>query len=366
VADAKAAVIDADAHVAEDIGAWSALEATHPGWLGAATSGGKWVAQIGNKLYPVQEGLGSGVPIDRAIKPACEAGSRDVGARLADMDTEGIDCQVLFGGLAIGVTTFDDHGFARDFASTYNDWLIGDVCATDPARLAGVAAVAVQEVPSAIDEMERAGRAGAVAVTIPPVIGHSYLDDPAFLPFFEAAAALDLAVCIHSAPGMQVPLPAAGGFSNYALVHTMSFPADQMVALTALVMGGVLDRYPTLRIGFMESGVGWVPYFVHRIHEHHEKLGPMVPDMRSDPRAILERGQCFFSFEADEPLLDVCVDRFGPDHWVYASDYPHWDSDFPGTVDECRLRFNRAGFDPGVQAKLLGANAARLYPKLSG
>ncbi len=53
---------------------------------------------------------------------------------------------------------------------------------------------------------------------------------------------------------MNVPLPAAGRFSNYAQVHTLSFPVDQMVALTALAMGGVLDRFPTLRVGFMESG----------------------------------------------------------------------------------------------------------------
>lgn len=355
-------VVDADAHVNEDVLAWTGLEAAHPGWLGAGRSGDRWVAQIGGRLYPVQEGPGAGVPIERSLNPACEAGAADVDQRLADMDREGIDVQVLFGGLAIGVCTFDDAGFARDFAHAYNDWLLGDVCKHAPDRLKAVAIVGLQSIDGAIDELERARSSGAVAVTIPPVLDSTRnLDDDALLPFFEAAASLDAAVCIHSAPGMNVPLPAAGRFSNYAQVHCLSFPADQMVAFTALAMGGVLDRFPTLRVGFMESGIGWVPYFVHRVHEHHEKLGPMVPEMITDPRELLERGQCYFSFEAEEPLLATCVEQLGIEPWVYASDYPHWDSDFPGTADECREKAAAAGLDGDSIANLLGGNAARLY-----
>jgi hypothetical protein len=111
----------------------------------------------------------------------------------------------------------------------------------------------------------------------------------------------------------------------------------------------------------MESGIGWVPYFVHRMHEHHEKLGPMLPAMQRDPRELLERGQCFFSFEAEEPLLDVCVQELGTGPWVYASDYPHWDSDFPGTVEECRAKCAAAGFDDTTTSALLGGNAEQLY-----
>ena len=64
-------------------------------------------------------------------------------------------------------------------------------------------------------------------------------------------------------------------------------------------------------------------------------------------------------FEAEEPLLATCVEQLGADHWVYASDYPHWDSDFPGTVEECRAMAEPLGAD--VTEKVLGANAARFY-----
>jgi len=353
-------VIDADAHVNENPLDWHELNEAHPGWLGVGKSGGRWVAKIGDRLYPTQDGPGCGVPIDASTNPAAAVGASDVDRRLGDMDAEGIDTQVLFGGLAIGLSTFDDHGFAADFARAYNDWLLDAICARQPDRLHAVAAVPIQSVDRAIDELHRASAKGAVAVTIPPVLDATRnLDDPSLVPFFAAAADADIAIAVHSAPGMHVPLPAAGRFSNYAQVHALSFPVDQMVALTALMLGGVLDRFPTLRFGFMESGIGWVPYFVHRLHEHHEKLASLLPDATTDPRDILARGQCFFSFEAEEPLLETCVERLGADHWIYASDYPHWDSDFPGTVDTCRALADPLG--DHVAAKVLGGNAARLY-----
>jgi predicted TIM-barrel fold metal-dependent hydrolase len=212
-------------------------------------------------------------------------------------------------------------------------------------------------VPRAVAEAERAVAAGAVAVMIPPVVGAANLDDGSLQPFFEACASLDLAVAVHSAPGMNLPLPGAERFSNYAQVHALSFPVDQMVAMTALTLGGVLDRFPALRVAFLESGVGWVPYFVHRLHEHHEKLPHLLGAGVSDPRAILERGQCYFSFEAEESLLATYVEHLGDDSLVYASDYPHWDSDFPGTVAEVR----RQPLAPESLRKALGDNARRLY-----
>jgi uncharacterized protein len=354
-------VIDADAHVNEDPLAWTALAEAHPGWLRAAKSAGRWVAEIDGKLYPRQDGPGCGVPVDAATNPRCAAGAQatetGLDTRLADMDAEGIDVQVLFGGLVIGVTGYADAGLALDVCRAYDDWLLTKVCGHAPDRLKGVGVVPLQDVGRAVDEAERARGLGAVAVTIPPVLGDRNLDDPSLLPFFEACAALDLAVAVHSAPGMNLELPGAGRFDNYAMVHALSFPVDQMVALTALALGGVLDRFPALRVAFLESGVGWVPYFVQRLHEHHEKLPHLLGGDVSDPRAILERGQCYFSFEADETLLATYVEHLGDTSLVYASDYPHWDSDFPGTVATVR----RQDLPETTLDRVLGDNAARLY-----
>jgi len=363
-----ARVVDADAHInepvvrrhpsPEEMAPWDELAARHPGWQQPGRSGGHTVNLVDGKLYPTQEGRGRGVPVDSAMNPAAADGAEHLPARLHDLDTEGIDVQVLYGALSLGVTTFDHVELADDFCHAYNDWL-RDVCASAPDRLKGAAVVPLQDVPRSIREMERACGQGAVAVTIPPVLGDTNLDAPELLDFFEAAAGLGVAVAIHSAPGMNVPLPGAERFDNYAEVHCLSFPVDQMVAFTALAMGGVLDRFPDLRVVFLESGIGWVPYYVHRMEEHREKRPSMIPGMKSHPRDLLERGQCFFSFECEEPMLEPYLDHLGPASLVFSSDYPHWDCEFPGTVD--RLATTASSLTPDVLAAVAGENAVRLY-----
>ena len=330
-----------------------------PDWLGAGESGGKTVGRILGKCYPTQEGPGCGVPVESGLHPVAGPGGGDLEIRMKDCDAEGIDVQVLFGGMCIGLTSFDDIAFATDFARAYNDWLIGDICGRYPDRLKAVGIVALQDVHGAVAEVERAKALGAIALTIPPVLGDKNLDDPSLLPFFEAAAAADLAVGVHSsAPGMNVPLPAADRFDNYAQVHCLSFPVDQMVAFTALAMGGVLDRFPTLRVAFLESGTGWVPYFVHRMHEHFEKRGPCPRD-EERAEGVLDRAVVFVSFECEDPFVETYIERMDPTALVFASDYPHWDCEFPGAVEMARRRSAHLGDD--VVDRILGGNAQRLY-----
>ena len=352
-------VVDADAHINEDVTAWKDLFAKRPDWIGATQSGEKIVALVDGKPYPVQEGRGRGVPIDSSILPAAQPGANDLAQRIADCDSEGIDVQVLFGGLTIGVTGYSDPGLAADVCRAYNDWLLGDVCGAYPDRLKGVATVPLQDVDRSIEELRYAVSRGAVAVTIPPVVSNTTLDDRSLRPFFAAAAEADVAIGVHSAPGMNIPLPAADWFANYAQVHLLSFPVDQMVAFTALALGGVLDEFPTLRFAFLEAGVGWVPYFLSRAEEHRHKRGDMLPGMTSSTREYVERGQCYFSVECEDEFLDLYVDRLGADSVVFASDYPHWDADFPGTVEEMRATASKLGDD--VVAKVMGTNAQRLY-----
>lgn len=354
-------VVDADAHINEDVAAWSMLHSKYPGWIQAGSSGGLIVAEIEGKHYPNQEGFGRGVPADSALNPAATAGASDLTARLADMDSEGIDIQVLYGGLVIGITSFQDHGFAADFATQYNDWLLGDICAKAPERLKAVATVPLQDVDASITELRRAVSAGAVAITIPPVVGRMNLDDPLLYDFYEAAESEGIALAVHSAPGMNLPLPGAERFENYAQVHCLSFPVDQLVAFTSLTMGGILDRFPELRVVFLESGIGWVPYFTHRVDEHFEKRPELLPGMKSSATEAIERGQCYFSFECEENLLDSYIEHLGSSSIVFASDYPHWDADFPGTVDEALEHAAEIELESEVIAKIMGTNALRLY-----
>src|SRR5436309_1957776 len=121
----------------------------------------------------------------------------------------------------------------------------------------------------------------------------------------------------------------------------------------------VFDRHPRLRVAFLEAGVGWVPYFVDRMHEHWEKRGDWVRNgWRKDPRRYVEAGNVWVSCEPEETILPAVADALGPDFIMYASDYPHWDSDWPESTRPLR---ERADLSDDVRAKIAGGNARRFY-----
>jgi hypothetical protein len=336
-------IIDCDAHIAES----GLLERIDEPWrslIGFREYQGDHYVEIEGRLYPRPDGPGCGVPIRTASNPAALEGVTDTRARLRDMDREGIEIQVCYGGLSIGVTG-------------YNEWA-AELCGAAPARLKAIAVVPLQDPPAAVKELERAKRLGLAGVMIPPALRDHNLDHPSLDEFYDAAQALDLPLGIHGAPGMHLPSPTAERFSSYVPVHCLSFPTEQMAAMTALVFGGVCEKFEKLRVAFLESGVGWVPYYLERLGEHFEKRPSEVPLCRREPIEYVRRGQLWFSFEPEERGLAHAVAELGEDAIMYASDYPHWDSDFP---DTSKAVSSRRELGDAVKRKLLRENAARFY-----
>jgi predicted TIM-barrel fold metal-dependent hydrolase len=146
------------------------------------------------------------------------------------------------------------------------------------------------------------------------------------------------------------------------MVHAIGHPFEQMIAMASIVCGGVLDDHPTLRVGFLEAGCGWVPYWVERLEEHYERRSAEMPRMTRSPREYLSEGRCFVTAEPDEHLVPEALASIGERSVMYASDYPHTDSKFPYSVKSVRERD-----DLSDQAKdlVLGQNALRYYgPRL--
>jgi predicted TIM-barrel fold metal-dependent hydrolase len=194
---------------------------------------------------------------------------------------------------------------------------------------------------------------------IPPALKKRNLDHPDLDPFYAAAVDLDMPLGVHGAPGIHLPKIGVDRFTNYIQVHCISFPFDQMTAMTALISGGVFDRHPKLKVAFLEAGVGWVPYFIDRMHEHYEKRGDWIPNgWKRDPREYVEAGNVWVSCEPEEPILPAVAQIIGSDFIMYASDYPHWDASWPESTKPLR---ERKDISDEVRAKIAGANARRFY-----
>ncbi len=362
-----APVIDADGHVLEPRAAWAHLDdsirpriETDARGLDHVIVGDDevFVAKLGQMGTPgtdVSTGATEPFPLERAI-----AGAFDPIARLADMDSEGIDVAVLYPTIGLGFWGITDADAAVPIARAYNDWL-AEYCAADPNRYRGAAMVPFQSPTDAVHELRRAREElGFVAAFVRPnpCLGRSIVDD-VYEPFWDAAEELDMAVGIHE--GFQPAVPPLGWDrrpSNFLVMHAVSHSFEQMFACAQLIAEGVFDRHPHLRVVFLEAGGGWVPYWLARLDHQVDSYAGYAPRMHLRPSEYFAR-QCWVSFEIDEATLAALVPFVGADRIVWGSDYPHADSTFPGALDE--LRATIAPLPEVQQRRILSANAAALY-----
>jgi len=136
-----------------------------------------------------------------------------------------------------------------------------------------------------------------------------------------------------------------------------------MISVISCVYGGIFEKFQRLRVGFMESGAGWVPFFMEHMDGEFEKRPWDAPLCKAKPSEYMTCGRAYFSCEPEEKTIPYVVGWIGEDNILYASDYPHWDSEWPHTVDEL---MKRGDIEPRLKAKILGQNALRFYDLKAG
>jgi uncharacterized protein len=277
--------------------------------------------------------------------------------RLPDMDEMGIDTAVLFGGHCLMVAAMvESPAVATTTLAAYNAYL-AHYCRTDPGRLKGVAMLAMQAPTEAADELRRAVHEdGFVGGVLPPHHANgTTLDDDRLEPIWVAAEELDVPICIHTLGTQINPLKATIKFTNIDDAYG-SMPS--MIALGHLIMGGVLDRHPSLDIAFLETGAGWVPYFMDRIQSGYETFTLKAHRLPRDPEQYIRGDHLYFATEPDEALLPAVIDIIGADRLVLGSDYCHPEGKCPFTM---RMLAERTDVSDTAKQKILADNPARLY-----
>jgi predicted TIM-barrel fold metal-dependent hydrolase len=279
-------------------------------------------------------------------------------SRLEAMDREGIDIAALFPTHALRLGGVRQPQLAPALFRAYNDWL-AEHCAANEERLLGVAMIPLQEPKLAVIEAERAvtelGHSG-LFISPHPVDSRN-LDHPAYEPLWALAEELNVPALVHVSTGIRLPTAGAERFDRYCFFHLHAHPMEQMTAAASLILGGVLERHPRLRVGFMEAGCGWVPYWLERMNEHAENYRFDVPDLKERPSEYFRR-QCFVSFELDERSLPYVAETVGSETLVFASDFPHHDCLYPGAVEKIR---KRGDLDANLITAVLSDNPRRLY-----
>jgi hypothetical protein len=187
--------------------------------------------------------------------------------------------------------------------------------------------------------------------------GSHLLGDARFLPVYEEADRLEVMLAVH-ASGSHLGGAGVDLFPRFIQAHTVSHPFGQMRQLTSIIFEGIPERFPRLRLAFLEAGCGWAPYWMERMDDEYEKRAAEAPALRKRPSEYVRSGAIFFSCEADEWLLPQALRFVGENQIVYASDFPHWDHSYPASIEEIR---SRGDITEGQKGKLLAENARRLY-----
>ncbi len=287
----------------------------------------------------------------------------DPGARMEDMDKEGVDVAVLYPSGMSSYCAWEDVGLESAVYTGYHR-MVDDFCAESPNRLKWVAVISMRDIDAGVKEIRRAAQSPTmVGLYLSGHMDEKLLDHPSFYPLWAEAQDLDLPIAVHG--GTARPPYGIGSFemgSNWFIQHASVNPYEQMRAMAAMIGGGVLDRFPRLRVAFLEAGCGWVPWWLDRLDEHAEMLPPYVPMLRRKPSAIVKEGaQVFISCDPDESTMEYVAQSIGEGRIVYASDYPHFDCRFPDSV---RLIAERPTMPSPLKKKILEDNALQLYPRL--
>jgi len=352
-------VVDADAHMIEPPALFGELLTRFPEQIGLRRDTHLGVTVEG-RPYPDAEGPGAGCPPEHGMTQAEGVDPTTPEGVLANADADGIEAMVMFPSFGLCVPTIRDRALGSAVARLYNEWA-ADFCRAGEGRLFAAAVVPVEHGPDAVAVMGEAKERGLVCTVIPPALTDRNLDHRELDPFYAAAAEMGMALGVHGAPGIHLPKIGVDRFTNYIQVHCISFPFDQMTAMTALVSGGVFERHPTLKVAFLESGAGWLPWFVERLTEHYESRGDWIPGGWARPPAqYVAAGNVAVTCEPDEGGVPHVIESLGDGCVMFASDYPHWDGAWPHASAEL-LEHNRGRMADESLARVAGANARRFY-----
>lgn len=283
-------------------------------------------------------------------------GGYDPRARIDVLDEEGIDKALMFPTIYLLNGDVETADSAAATCRAYNAWMSDFAGASE--RLYGMGIVPLQCPDAAAAEVKRLKGLGLSGFTIRPERYNGVaLYDEACDPVWAAAQADGLVVGVHGSFGSHMPSFATQRYQNPFFTHMICHPFEQMAALLDFVAGGVLSRFPGLKVGFFESGLGWLPYWLNRLEEHYEVMGHQTPWLDRSPLEIF-KAQCFVTMEADEgPALRNVTDMGLLDCVMWGSDYPHFDCTYPGALTELEATLD--SFSPDHQAAVLEHNPAR-------
>jgi predicted TIM-barrel fold metal-dependent hydrolase len=224
--------------------------------------------------------------------------------------------------------------FGAALASAVNDWQIAKWVDPEP-RLRGSIVIAHEDAPLAIAEIEkRADDKRFTQIMMPPK-SLEPLGRRKYWPIYEAAIAAKRPIALHVG-GINGYPATGGGWPSYYIEEQHTNVQGMQGLVTSLVIEGVFERYPDLKIVLVEGGIAWQPALKWRLDKHWKRLKAEAPHLKRLPSEYIHDHIWLTTQPLDEPDFDKdLVETFemvGVDRIMFSTDYPHWDFDEPKFV----------------------------------
>ncbi len=352
-------VIDADSHVIEPPQMWSKyLDPEFEEFIPSLDMKIKG-ASITHKISPQVQQVGNQQMMQ--AHPQAYLNRYNPESHVQSMMQMGVDIAFVYPTYGLWLWAIDSMApqVAGAFTRAYNTWLFEEFCSYDPEQLKGVGAANLHQPEKMVSDLHQIVKYDGKAVFLRPnPVKGRLLSDPVYEPFWTECEALGIAVGIHEGTHSQLPTVGAERFNSRFALHACSHPMEQMMALLALIEGGVLERHPKLKVGFLEAGCGWLPYWLWRLDEEYENLHWEVKDHVKIKPSDYFRRQCFISIEPSEPYLAEMITHIGIDNLIFGSDYPHMDHQ-PDAIE--KLLKLGPQLSQGALHQILWDNPSRFY-----
>jgi len=279
----------------------------------------------------------------------------DPKARLAIQDEEEVLGEVIYPSVGMVICLHPDIAYRKACFEAYNRWLV-EFCATAPKRLLGIGMAAIPSPEEGVKELEAIKAQGFKGVMLCGDPAFEDYDHPSYDPVWEASIALDLPINFHiltgkESYGMEVRGPKV-------IQQIVTVRGNQNIIMM-MVLGGVFDRHPDLRVVMVENDAGWLPHFCFRLDHAWERhrWSLEIGSIQRKPSEYVNEN-VWVTFQDDWSVRHV-IDAVNLERVMWATDFPHGDGTYPHSqeiADDVT-----EGMTPEQRHAVVYANAAALY-----
>lgn len=298
--------------------------------------------------------------VTKVVKESPEEGlsHENAAGRLRSMDREGVDVHLIIPGTFAMASTALDLSLSVELLAAYNRYVVA-YASENPDRIKPAIQVHAANPEWSAQEVKRLAQEPSVAAVTVVLPQDLPVDDPDLHPIWRAMDEADLPLLHHS---FFYEPPYFPGYrdiwDNVVVARGAAHPWGAQRLVAYLILSGLFDKYPRLRIGFAECGAGWLPFWLYRLRGQAGFMSGAVPDMKRDPLDYATEGHIYIGLEfyEDEQLARSIIDVLGEDVLMWQSDFPHPQCDWPTSPDRVLTWDTLSEIE---KRKLLSENAER-------